>query len=322
MCFPLLSLQDGVAADFTSLTKTLYDLHKAQEPAAYKGSPLAQLVVENFDEEQIWQELELQNNAVLKHFKNATDEALSDKTLTLLVEEEEENSSEPDIVTDDENIDEEEEEEEEEPPRKPKKMAAEAEDGAEDYTDEGSDLDFDVDALEKREKQKKDIGRKSSKTKVVPSDVDDKFFKLSEMESFLDDMDKQEGKEDENEDDLDYFQDLPSEDDDDLDLDQILSTKKQKKNTVCISSLILTCFIVLLLYRIQEIGDCCLYWQAKSSRNLKYKDFFDAVDSEPAKADDQSDGEDDSMAESQEEGEGEMDDEEDDYDGEEEGDDE
>ncbi|XP_041794042.1 U3 small nucleolar ribonucleoprotein protein MPP10 [Chelmon rostratus] len=286
-----LSLQDGVAADFTSLTKTLYDLHKAQEPAAYKGSPLAQLVVENFDEEQIWQELELQNNAVLKHFKNATDEALSDKTLTLLVEEEEENSSEPDIVTDDENIDEEEEEEEEEPPRKPKKMAAEAEDGAEDYTDEGSDLDFDMDALEKREKQKKDIGRKSSKTKVVPSDVDDKFFKLSEMESFLDDMDKQEGKEDENEDDLDYFQDLPSEDDDDLDLDQILSTKKQKKNT------------------------------AKSSRNLKYKDFFDAVDSEPAKADDQSDGEDDSMAESQEEGEGEMDDEEDDYDGEEEGDD-
>lgn len=62
----------------------------------------------------------------------------------------------------------------------------------------------------------------------------------------------------------------------------------------------------------------CLYLQAKSSRNLKYKDFFDAVDSEPAKADDQSDGDD----ESQGEGEEEFDDEEDDYDGEEEGDDE
>ncbi|XP_070825983.1 U3 small nucleolar ribonucleoprotein protein MPP10 [Chaetodon trifascialis] len=285
-----LSLQDGVAADFTSLTKTLYDLHKAQEPADYNGSPLAQLVVENFDEEQIWQELELQNNAVLKHFKKATDEALSDKTLTLLVEEEEENNWEQEVVTDDENIDEE-EEEEDEPPRQSKKMAVEAEDEAEDYTDEDSDLDFDVDALEKREKQKRDIERKSPKTKVVPSEVDDKFFKLSEMESFLDDMDKREGKEDGNEDDLDYFQDLPSEEDDDLDLAQILSTKKQKKNI------------------------------AKSSRNLKYKDFFDAVDSEPAKADDQTDGEDDSMAESQEEAEGEMDDEEDDYDGEEEGDD-
>lgn len=62
----------------------------------------------------------------------------------------------------------------------------------------------------------------------------------------------------------------------------------------------------------------CLYLQAKSSRNLKYKDFFDAVDCEPAKADDQSDGDD----ESQGEGEEEFDDEEDDYDGEEEGDDE
>nr|XP_046245395.1 U3 small nucleolar ribonucleoprotein protein MPP10 [Scatophagus argus] len=283
-----LSLQDGVAADFISLTKTLYDLHKAQEPADYKGSPLAQLVVENFDEEQIWQELELQNNAVLKHFKNATDEVLSDETLTLLEEEEEKSSDEEEVETDDDSVDE--DEEEEKPPIRSKKMAVQAED----YTDEDSDLDFDVDALEKREKQKKDIGRKSSKTKMVPSEVDDKFFKLSEMESFLDDMDKQEGKEDQNEDDIDYFQDLPSDEDDDLDLNQMLSTKKQKKSS------------------------------AKSSRNLKYKDFFDAVDSEPAKADDQSDGEDDSMDEShesQEAGEQEMDDE-DDYDGEEEDDDE
>ncbi|GLD67602.1 U3 small nucleolar ribonucleoprotein protein MPP10, partial [Lates japonicus] len=288
-----LSLQDGVAADFTSLTKTLYDLHKAQEPADYKGSLLTQLVVEDFDEEQIWQELELQNNAVLKHFKSAIDEALSDETLTVLEEEEEEeDGDEAEVETDDENIDEEEDdEEEEEPRRQSKKMTAEAEDGPEDNTDEDSDLDFDVDALEKREKQKKEMRMKGSTTKFVPSEVDDKFFKLSEMESFLDDMDKREGKEDEDEDGVDYFQDLPSDEDDDLDLDEIISTKKQKKKTV------------------------------KSSRNLKYKDFFDAVDSEPAKADDQSDGEGDSMDESQEEGEEEIDDE-DDYDGEEEGDDE
>uniref|UniRef100_A0A3Q3E9C0 U3 small nucleolar ribonucleoprotein protein MPP10 n=1 Tax=Labrus bergylta TaxID=56723 RepID=A0A3Q3E9C0_9LABR len=267
-----LSLQDGVAADFTSLTKTLYDLHKAQEPADYKGSPLPQLVVENFDEEQIWQELELQNNAVLKHFTNATEEALSDETLTLLAEEE-----------DEKNV------EEEEPAVRSKKMAVEAEDRAEDYTDEDSDLDFDVDALEKREKQKKESGRKGSKTKVVPSEVDDKFFKLSEMESFLDDMDKREGKDDE--DGVDYFQDLPSDEDEELDLDQIISKKQQKTNS------------------------------AKSSRNLKYKDFFDTVDGEPAITEEQSDGEDDSMEDGQEEGEEDMDDEEDDYHGEEEGDD-
>ncbi|XP_029353376.1 U3 small nucleolar ribonucleoprotein MPP10 isoform X2 [Echeneis naucrates] len=261
-----LSLQDEVAADFTSLTKTLYDLHKAQEPANYKGSQLAQLVVEDFDEEQIWQELELQNRPVLNHFKSVVDEALSDETLTVLAEEEEdeEEDDEAGVETDDEN-----------------EVAGEDGDRAEDNTDEDSDLDFDVDALENREKQKKEVGRKDTKTKGVPSEVDDKFFKLSEMESFLDDMDKQEGKEDDDENAVDYFHDLPSDEDDDLDLDEIISTKKQKK---------------------------------KSSRNLKYKDFFDAVEGEPGKADDQSDSED----EGQGEGEEEMEDDDDEYDDEEE----
>ncbi|CAF92098.1 unnamed protein product [Tetraodon nigroviridis] len=143
-------------------------------------------------------------------------------------------------------------------------MASGFENESEDYTDQDSDLDFDVDALEKRENQKKCVGRKESKTKIVPSEVDDKFFKLSEMESFLDDMDKREEKEDGDEEDVNYFQDLPS-DDDNQNFDQIFAAKKQKKTT------------------------------AKSSRNLKYKDYFDAVDSEPAEADAQSDVEDDDM---------------------------
>ncbi|XP_067352380.1 U3 small nucleolar ribonucleoprotein protein MPP10 [Channa argus] len=276
-----LSVQDEVAEDFTTLTKTLYDLHKAEEPADYKGSPLAQLVVDNFDEEQIWQELELQNSAVLKHFKNAITEALSDETLTLLVE---------DYENEEEHSVDEEEEDEEEPSRQSKKMPVVAEDGTED-TDEDLDFDFIVDALEKEEKQKKEIEWKG-KTKLVPSEVDDKFFKLSEMELFLDEMDKREGKKEGEEDDIDYFQDMPSDEDDELDLDQIISSKKQTKNIV------------------------------KSSRSLKYKDFFDAVDGEVGKADDLSDGEDDSMDKLQEESEEEMDEEEEDYDSEEDGDDE
>ncbi|XP_061566150.1 U3 small nucleolar ribonucleoprotein protein MPP10-like [Cololabis saira] len=276
-----LSLQDEVAADFKSLTKALYDFHKAQEPADYKGSPLAQLVVEDFDEEQIWQELELQNDAVLGHFKRAIDVALSDKTLSLLSaeeeEEEEEYGQEEEGATDDEN----EFKEQEEPSRRSKKKPLEADR----YSEDDSDIDFDVDDLEKREKQKKESGRKGSKAKSVPSEVDDKFFKLSEMETFLDDMDKREGKKDEDEDELDYFQDLPSDDDDDdddLDLDQIMSSTK--KNTV------------------------------KSSRDLKYKDFFDPVDSGAVKTDEQSDGEDHGTDASQEE---ESDDEAADHDGEE-----
>lgn len=187
---------------------------------------MAQLVVDNFDEEQIWQELELQNDAVLKYFKNAIGEALSDQTITLLSDEEEE----------EEEV-EEEGEEDEENASKPssrlkKKNGLEAEDGSEGDSENDSDLDFDVDALEKRERQKKQNARTGSKTRTTPSEVDDKFFKLSEMESFLDEMDKQEGKEDE--DDVDYFQDLPSDEDDNLDLDQMMSSKKKKKDVVWI----------------------------------------------------------------------------------------
>lgn len=224
-----------MAAEFTSLTKTLYDLHKAEEPGHYKGSALAELVVENFDEEQIWQELELQNNAVLKHFNSAIEGALQDENLTLLIEHEEEASNEEQGEIDDKLLEEEEEEEGEDmiKPKSSEKTASGFESESEDYTDQDSDLDFDVDALEKQETQKKCIGRKESKTKIVPSEVDDKFFKLSEMESFLDDMDKREGKEDRNEDDVDYFQDLPS-DDDNQNFDQIFAAKKQKKTTVCI----------------------------------------------------------------------------------------
>ncbi|XP_061526513.1 U3 small nucleolar ribonucleoprotein protein MPP10 [Phycodurus eques] len=264
-----LSLQDAVATDFTSLTKNLYDLHKAQEPTEYNGSPLVQLIVENFDEEQIWQELELQNSAVLKHFANAVDEALSDETLAVLEEEEEmvEGTGDEEEGEPDENK---EEDAEEKPRGRFKKMA---DHGAEDYTEEDSDLDFDVDALEKREKQKRKPTEKLSKMKGLPSEVDDKFFKLSEMESFLDDMDKQERKEDEDESDVDYFQDLPSDDDANFDLEMI-SRKKPKKNT------------------------------EKSSRDLKYNDYFSAV--EGADADEQLDSEDDCVHE-EEDGEEEVD---------------
>lgn len=156
----------------------------------------------------------------MKHFKNAIDEVL---TKTLL-EEEDENEEEAEGETDDGN-------DTEQPPKQRNNKAAEEHSDSE----EDSDIDFDVDALEKREKQKKQSVRNDSRTKVVPSEVDDKFFKLSEMESFLDEMDKREGKEDEGEDDIDYFLDVPSDEDDDLDLDEIMSSKKKKKNMVCTS---------------------------------------------------------------------------------------
>uniref|UniRef100_A0A6Q2XCW8 U3 small nucleolar ribonucleoprotein protein MPP10 n=1 Tax=Esox lucius TaxID=8010 RepID=A0A6Q2XCW8_ESOLU len=257
-----LSLQDGVAAEFTSLTKLLYDFQKAHEPEDSKGSPLDQLMVENFDEEQIWQELELQNSAVLKLFQVAVSQAALDTTLSILHDEvpADEGTDKEDNQDDDDDDDETSDggtEDEKEDRERLLKTAMGAVGGI--NSDEDSDVDFDVDAFEKLAKEKKRSSLRESKPLGPSSEVDDRFFKLSEMESFLDDMDKKEGKErDEDEDDeVDFFQDMPSEDDD-VDLfGEKVSSKK-----------------------------------LKSSRNLKYKDFFDAVDDQPAETADQSEAED------------------------------
>lgn len=218
-----------MATDFTYLTKTLYDLHKTHEPAGSKGSPLDQLVVENFDEEQIWQELELQNTAVLKHFETAVSQAALDTALTILFDKEDADE-EPDegVEQDGEDIEEETRERDLEDDGQGECLTGV-------NTDEDSDVDFDVDALEKQAKQKKCSAVRESKPLAPPSEVDDRFFKLSEMESFLDDMDRREGKEGEG--DVDYFQDLPSGDEDDdvgLFSEDVSSKKTKKTSPVCI----------------------------------------------------------------------------------------
>lgn len=223
------SLQDGAAADFTSLAKTLYDLAKSQETADCKGSPLAQLLVDDFDEEQIWQEVELQNTAVLTHFGRKVHKAAQDDTLTLIEEEEEEEDVAEEAMEEEEEDGEEEEEDEETPVKRPRRKAVKRQD-EEDVDDEDSDLDFDVDELEKREKrqQKKKPAATMKGFPAESSEVDDRFFKLAEMESFLDDMDKQEDKE--TEDGVDYFQDVPSDNEGDtLNLEELFSAKKKTK---------------------------------------------------------------------------------------------
>ncbi|XP_062381245.1 U3 small nucleolar ribonucleoprotein protein MPP10 isoform X2 [Sardina pilchardus] len=274
-----LSLQDGLAADFTALTKTLYDLHKAQQPAGFKSSPLDLLVVENFDEEQIWQELELQNCPALGQFEEAVSQVTVDTGLSLVAEAEDEGAAEEDDDDDDDEdkdlsdeMDEGEEEEEED--ENDAELGNEDGDG---FSDEDSDVDFDVDALEKKAKQK--MGQKGSAAQkgsapkpkwTEPSEVDDKFFKLSEMEAFLDDMDRREGKDDKGGEDVDYFQDLPSGDEEEMTFDKPTVSKRQKQ---------------------------------KSSRNLKYKDYFDSVDETQTQntADEEDEGEPDEGGEDDEE---------------------
>ncbi|XP_028679099.2 U3 small nucleolar ribonucleoprotein protein MPP10 isoform X1 [Erpetoichthys calabaricus] len=249
-----LSVQDGLASEFTTLTKTLYDLHKVQELEDGVGSPLKELVIECFDEEQIWQELELQNSSVISYFENVIAGVLKSGTLDLMPQDEEDDEddismSEDDAEGedsrvengDDEAIDEElsEEEDGHEPARDRQKLKEVQQSSDED----DSDTNFDVDALEKHNKQsvlqKKKKGGKSA--------IDDRFFKLAEMEVFLNEMDKEDeggGS------DIDYFQQLSS-GDDELEEGELFSASKKKKTQK----------------------------QNRSTRDLKYDDFFDPVDS-------------------------------------------
>nr|XP_009679918.1 PREDICTED: U3 small nucleolar ribonucleoprotein protein MPP10 [Struthio camelus australis] len=239
---PKLDVQDGLAADFKALTKTLYDLNKALGSNVVRGSPLKELVIENFDEEQIWQQLELQNNAVLDFFKKAIARDASDEDLCLLSDQEEDDSEaeassdkelEEDMMeveTEQKNVNAKEKTKAKEKQRKPR------ESNMQEYSDEDSDIDFDIEALEQQTK----IAKKNKLKKIQKkSVVDDKFFKLAEMEAFLEDVEKEDKEEEEE--DINYFED-------------ILSAGEEEESEDA---------------KVKPI---------KSSRDLTYKDFFDPVD--------------------------------------------
>ncbi|XP_064013531.1 U3 small nucleolar ribonucleoprotein protein MPP10 isoform X2 [Pogoniulus pusillus] len=258
------SVQDGLAADFRTLTKTLYDLNKAQGSKKVHGGPLKELVIENFDDEQIWQQLELRNNTVLDFFKRSIARDASDEDLCLLSDQEEDSSVsatstdhelEDNIMeaeTDQNNVYTEDRTKAKEKQNKHKETIIQK------SSDEDSDIDFDIEALEQQTKTAKETTLKKKGRKSV---VDDKFFKLAEMEVFLEHAEKENREEEEEEEeDINYFEDIVSDDE-------------------------------------EEESEEAKVKPMKSSRDLTYKDFFDPVDDNEDLAD--SDVEDDQEEEAE-----------------------
>ncbi|NWW96622.1 MPP10 protein, partial [Rhynochetos jubatus] len=245
-----LSVQDGLAADFRALTKTLYDLNKALGSNTICGGPLKELLIENFDEEQIWQQLELQNNAVLDFFKKSIARDAKDEDLCLLSDREEGSSdAEPSSDTELEDNVMEAETEQKNAYTKDKTKAKEKQSKLREtvmqkYSDEDSDIDFDIEALEQQTKTAKETTLKKMGRKSI---VDDKFFKLAEMEAFLEHA--EENREEEEED-INYFEDIISDDEEE---------ESEEAKPI------------------------------KSSRDLTYKDFFDPVDGDDLVANDAED---------------------------------
>lgn len=248
-CF--LTIQDELASNFTSLTKVLYDFNKILENDRIHGSPLKKLVIDNFDDEQIWQQLELQNEPILQYFQNAVSKTIKDKDISLLPENEEQECEEEgsEVESDGQEALKQDEEEEvadlsgDDPKvdERVKNLSKVDLRKSPVFSDEDSDLDFDISKLEQQSKVQDKVPRKPREKSIV----DDKFFKLSEMETFLENMEKEEEqKDDEEEEDIDFFEDVDSDEDE----GELLRSQKPKSG--------------------------------KSSRNLKYKDFFDPVESD------------------------------------------
>ncbi|NWT86008.1 MPP10 protein, partial [Lanius ludovicianus] len=245
-----LSVQDGLAADFRAMTKTLYDLNKGTN--IVRGGPLKEMVIENFDEEQIWQQLELQNNAVLDFFKKSIARDAEDEDLCLLSDQEEDGSDEEtssDKELEDTIMEAETEQKSVYTKDKDKTKAKEKQSKLREsimqkYSDEDSDIDFDIEALEQQAKTAKETTLKKKGRKSV---VDDKFFKLAEMEAFLEHAEKEDKEEEE--DDINYFEDIISDDEEE-------DSEEAKVKPI------------------------------KSSRDVTYKDFFDSVDDDDDDGDD------------------------------------
>lgn len=172
-----LAVQDEVKNDVKNLIKTLYDFTKSQdEGGKKKNDALPHLLVDDFDEEQIWQQVELQNSQCWDQLVWEVANCVSNKTdLTFPVTiAKQMDTDELNSQLDNNTI-----------PKKKSKLKA--------------------NKTSKIKKQKE--VKKPSKTKE--SIVDDDFFKLKDMEKFLLKEERDDGKKkDSDEESIDFFDDI------------------------------------------------------------------------------------------------------------------
>lgn len=149
-----------MAKRIKSLMKMLYDYNKSREcPTKKQCDILENLIVDNFDEEQIWQEIELQNDGVCNYLVSDVARILAKKKLIFKTDDRVINGNKYNLPND----------------------CIKNEIAHEQHSSESvKEKDF-------KKAEKSNLTRKAKK----PSVVDDRFFKLSEMEDFLKEMENE-----------------------------------------------------------------------------------------------------------------------------------
>ncbi|KAK8757259.1 hypothetical protein V5799_000034 [Amblyomma americanum] len=203
-----LEVQPNVAEAMKSLTKDLYDsLDKWKgKTTALSKTELPTLVVDNFDDEQIWQQLELRNSRLVKELISSVSRVATKTTISFGIDfGKEKNTQLPEVDVPGED---------------------EVSDLSDAASGEGSDdenLDLSDEAVDEDGEDFEDVddymrgdGAPGENECAKPSSVvDDGFFRLADMEAFVDREERSEARgSDSEEDDIDYFGELPSDEDD------------------------------------------------------------------------------------------------------------
>ncbi|KAH0541199.1 U3 small nucleolar ribonucleoprotein protein MPP10 isoform X1 [Cotesia glomerata] len=206
-----LGVQDDVELELRKNLKILYDFtrEKTIEHTIINNSnncdyTMPKLVIEDVDHENIWQQLELQNESIIQDLIVEIGNITAKNNLLKLSGTKQKNN-----VNDDDNQEE--------------KIS----DCDENPSDDNEPLDSNNQIEIKLPNNKKTKTSKRKREKNKLSIVDDKFFKLSELDKFLNNEDKKEftkksdsnSDHDSDEESIDLFNNYPSEDDDNDDDD-------------------------------------------------------------------------------------------------------
>lgn len=231
-CF-VSSIQPAANSKFKAITKDLYDFVNHNFALQGLVGSLPELYTEGFDEEQIWQQLELHNEPCFKILMKNVGKLLitKDKKLSfykLVVENEEEEEAQ------EENQNEGDENEGDQDSVISDLSAQSLADSDDENEGQGSDFDemddelkFDeYKVLDEEREERPNKKRDQPPSKIRKTEVDDEFFKVGEMEKFLEkeEAEKPKVKDDDNddEDSIDFFENLSDEEEDVISVTQSL----------------------------------------------------------------------------------------------------
>nr|XP_026493569.1 U3 small nucleolar ribonucleoprotein protein MPP10 [Vanessa tameamea] len=181
-----LTVQDDIKKDIKNLVKSLYDFTKSQEQEnkTKQNQALKKIIVNDFDEEQIWQQIEIQNSQCWDQLVwDVANSMSSKKDLTFPIQFPEDNA-----------------------------QADEA--GSENVSDNENEQLEQHTVKKSKVKSKNKVNKQQLNTRT--SVVDDQFFKLQDMEKFLVNEEKidvkgKKSNDDDDEGSVDMFDDIESE---------------------------------------------------------------------------------------------------------------